>query len=84
MRQAPSRSRRQTMRKRLRTVGASDPFGPLTQVARPDVAARSPVPSVECTSISIDEMLMCGAVSRRAMRPSIAGAPGPMKMASSV
>lgn len=84
MRQAPSRSRRQTMRKRLRTVGAPEPFGQLTQVARPNVAARSPAPSVESTAISIEEMLIRGATSSRAGRPSIAGAPGPTKIASSV
>ena len=57
MRQAPSRSRRQIMRQRLRTLTASEPSGPLTHVARPSVAARSPVPIVESAAISIDEML---------------------------
>jgi hypothetical protein len=79
MRQRPSGSRRQTMRKRRRTVGASEPFGPLTQLARPSVAAKSPVPSVESATISIDEILICGAAARRALRPSIAGVPGPTK-----
>ena len=60
MRQRPSSSRRQTMRKRHRTRGASEPFGPLTQVARPSVPAKSPVPSVDVAAISIEEMLMCG------------------------
>ena len=36
---------------------------------------------VDSATISIDEMLICGAMSRRAVRPSIAG---PTKIASSV
>ena len=65
MREAPSRSRLQTMRKRLGTVEVSDPCGPLTQTRGPHVPARSPAPSVDCTSISIEEMLMCGGTPRR-------------------
>jgi hypothetical protein len=40
------------MRKRLRTVGAPEPFCPVTQIAWPNVAARSPAPSVDCAAIS--------------------------------
>jgi len=46
----------QTMRTRLRRVAASEPFGPLTQFARPSVAAKSPAPSVDSATISIEEM----------------------------
>ena len=84
MRHRPSGSRRQTMRKRLRTLGASEPFGPLTQVTRPERRGELISPSVDSATISIDEMLICGAMSRRAVRPSIAGTPGPTKIASSV
>ena len=55
MRQRPSASRRQTIRKRLRTCGASEPFGPRTQFARPCVAAKSPAPRVESATISIED-----------------------------
>ena len=84
MRQRPSTSRRQTMRKRLRTRGESEPLGPLTQLARPCVAAKSPAPRVESATISIEEITTAGAATRRASRPSIGGIPGPTKIASSV
>ena len=42
-------------------------------VARPRVAAKSPVPSVEAATISIEEIAICGATSSKACRPSIAG-----------
>ena len=63
MRQRPSAPRRQTMRKRLRTRGASEPFGPVTQFPRPCVAAKSPAPMVESATISIEEMTTAGARS---------------------
>jgi hypothetical protein len=34
----------------------SESFGPLTQVARPVVAAKSPTPIVESATISIEEI----------------------------
>ena len=58
----PSGSLRQTMRKRLRRVGASEPFGSVTQFARSSVAAKSPTPSVESAAISIEEMELAGSV----------------------
>ena len=84
MRHCPSGSRHQTMTKRVRTLGASERFGSLTQVTRPSVGANSSVPSVDSAMIFIDDTLICGAMSRRAVRPSIAGTPGPTKIASSV
>ena len=66
MRQLPSGSLRQTMRKRLRRVAASEPFGPLTQFARPSVAAKSPAPSVYSATISIEEMASSRAAARKA------------------
>ena len=58
-----------TMRKRRRTRGASEPFGPLTQVARPWVAAKSPAPMVESATISIEEITTDGATDRSASAP---------------
>ena len=84
MRQWPSGSLRQTIRKRRRRVGASEPFGPATQFARPTVAAKSPDPRVESAVISIAEMANPRAASSKAARPSSAGTPGPTKIASSV
>ena len=63
MRHSPSGSLRQTMRKRRRVVGAPEPLGPLTQVARPVVAAKSPAPIVDSATISIEEIAICGAAA---------------------
>jgi len=64
------------MRKRLRIVGAPESFGPLTQVARPVVAAKSPAPIVESATISIEEIAIWGngeqggtSLDRRTARP---------------
>jgi hypothetical protein len=84
IRNLPSASHLQTMSKRLRIVGAPESFGPLTHVARPVVAATSPAPIVESATISSEDIVTCGATASRAARPSIAGDPGPTKIASSV
>ena len=84
MRHRLSGSLRQTMRKRLRCVGPPESLGPLTQVTRPVVAAKSPDPMVESATISIDEIAVCSAAARKAARPWIVGTPGALKTASSV